>query len=92
MNVLSQMNENIVMASWNFSEAGHGKGPMDGVGGVVKRTADSLVLHGENVASVEDFLEKVKALCPGILLIDILLMMSYQCVISCHRTFEQFHR
>lgn len=30
----------IQVASWNFCEAGHGKGPMDGVGAVVKRTAD----------------------------------------------------
>ena len=32
-----------VNASWNYFEAGHGKGPCDGVGGSVKRTADEAV-------------------------------------------------
>ena len=32
-----------VSASWNFFEAGHGKGPCDGVGGSVKRMADEAV-------------------------------------------------
>ncbi|KAF2893125.1 hypothetical protein ILUMI_13048 [Ignelater luminosus] len=31
--------------SWNFSESGHGKGPMKGVGGVLKRTTDNLVYN-----------------------------------------------
>ena len=29
--------------SWNFSEAGHGKGAVDGVGGVLNRTADDII-------------------------------------------------
>ena len=32
-----------VRASWQYSEAGHGKGPCDGVGGTTKRLADSAV-------------------------------------------------
>ena len=32
-----------VSASWNYFEAGHGKGPCDGVGGSVKRMADEAV-------------------------------------------------
>ena len=32
-----------VTASWNYFEAGHGKGPWDGVGGSVKRMADEAV-------------------------------------------------
>ena len=32
-----------VFASWNYFEAGHGKGPCDGVGGTVKRLADDAV-------------------------------------------------
>lgn len=34
------------IAWWNFSEAGHGKGPADGVGAAIKRLADGLVLAG----------------------------------------------
>lgn len=29
--------------TWSFFEAGHGKGAPDGVGGVLKRTADRLI-------------------------------------------------
>jgi hypothetical protein len=32
--------KNLKSFSWNFSEPGHGKGAMDGVGGSVKRNAD----------------------------------------------------
>jgi len=32
-----------VNGTWNFSEAGHGKGAADGVGGALKRTADKLI-------------------------------------------------
>lgn len=34
------------IASWDYLEAGHGKGAADGVGGVLKRSADQLVSHG----------------------------------------------
>ena len=35
-----------VRASWAWLEAGHGKGPCDGVGGSVKKKADNLVKSG----------------------------------------------
>lgn len=38
-------------SSWNFSDAGHEKGPADGIGGVVKRTADDAVAHGRSMTS-----------------------------------------
>lgn len=31
--------------TWNYSEAGHGKGAPDGVGATIKRTVDSYVNH-----------------------------------------------
>ncbi|KAJ8044972.1 hypothetical protein HOLleu_07881 [Holothuria leucospilota] len=34
---------NGIFASWNYFEAGHGKGPCDGIGGTVKRLADEAV-------------------------------------------------
>lgn len=43
-------------ASWNFSEAGHGKGPSDGIGAVVKRYADQAVAHGADIVNVDEFL------------------------------------
>lgn len=57
--------------TWNFSISGHGKGPMDGIGGTVKRTADQVVLHGEDVTTTEDVINKVGPLCPKIKLIVI---------------------
>ena len=39
--------------TWNFLEAGHGKGAPDGIGGVIKRTADTLVTHGGDIETAE---------------------------------------
>lgn len=36
-------------STWNFSEAGHGKGAADGVGGAIKRRLDNLVKHGTDI-------------------------------------------
>ena len=38
-------------ATWNFFEASHGKGAADGVGAVLKRTADRLVKQGLDLPS-----------------------------------------
>lgn len=46
--------------TWNFSEKSRGKGAPDGVGGAVKRTADSAVRMGADVQAPEDF---YKILC-----------------------------
>ena len=41
---LSDHEENFgIKAAWNYFEAGHGKGPCDGVGGTAKRMADEAV-------------------------------------------------
>lgn len=45
--------------SWNFSESGHGKGAPDGVGAVIKRTADRLIAEGNDVTNVEDLCEMI---------------------------------
>ena len=39
-------------AAWNYSEAMHGKGPCDPIGGTAKRKADHAVKHGK--ASIQD--------------------------------------
>lgn len=41
--------------TWNFFEASHGKGAPDGVGGLLKRTADRIVSHGKDIPSAEIF-------------------------------------
>ncbi|CAH0547085.1 unnamed protein product [Brassicogethes aeneus] len=45
--------------TWNFSVSGHGKGPMDGVGGTLKRKADRLVFQGRDITSAKEFVEAV---------------------------------
>lgn len=38
--------------TWSFFEASHGKGPADGIGGFLKRSADKIVANGEDIADV----------------------------------------
>jgi hypothetical protein len=44
-------------ATWNFTEASHGKGPADGVGALVKSTADRLVKLGIDIPDATALLE-----------------------------------
>lgn len=43
--------------NWHYSEAGHGKGAPDGIGGCLKRTADRLVAEGKDITSSQAMLE-----------------------------------
>ncbi|KAI4811884.1 hypothetical protein KUCAC02_014755 [Chaenocephalus aceratus] len=47
------MNRGFKRGTWNFFEASHGKGAPDGVGGLLKRTADRLVSQGHDIPSAE---------------------------------------
>lgn len=48
-------------ASWNYMEAGHGKGPCDPIGGTAKRKADQAVKNGKHVIQdAMDFYEWAK--------------------------------
>lgn len=51
---------------WNYSESGHGKGAPDGVGAVLKRTADRITAEGKDVNSFEAFYETLKANVKGV--------------------------
>jgi hypothetical protein len=44
-----------VQASWTYFEAGHGKGPCDGVGGGIKKLADNRVKVGEVITDATEF-------------------------------------
>ncbi|KAJ8678063.1 hypothetical protein QAD02_013850 [Eretmocerus hayati] len=46
----------ILTFSWNFSEAGHGKGPADGIGAVVKRAADDKVKYGADIMDLDSLM------------------------------------
>jgi hypothetical protein len=41
--------------SWMYLEAGHGKGPCDGLGASVKRSASRAITHGRIIQSAEEF-------------------------------------
>ncbi|KAL2085048.1 hypothetical protein ACEWY4_020566 [Coilia grayii] len=47
------LNRGFKRGTWNFFEASHGKGAPDGVGGLLKRTADRLVSHGHDIPTAE---------------------------------------
>ena len=46
-----------IKATWSYYESGHGKGPCDGVGGAVKRSADSAVKKGQLIKDAKQFFE-----------------------------------
>lgn len=58
----------IQSATWNYSESGHGKGAPDGVGGVLKRTADRIVAQGADVSNFERLICVLKKHCEGVTL------------------------
>ena len=49
-----------IIANWSFFEAGHGKGPCDGVGAVLKRLADMAQRHGADIQDAWDFFKWAK--------------------------------
>ncbi|CAG4910899.1 unnamed protein product [Colias eurytheme] len=51
---------NIEHITWNFTEAGHGKGAPDGVGAVLKRSANNLVKCGKDIPDLTTFVELLK--------------------------------
>ncbi|CAH2016208.1 unnamed protein product [Acanthoscelides obtectus] len=57
--------------TWNYHEAGHGKGAPDGIGGVCKRSADRTVAQGSDVSSFSQLVEILKANCSGISFLEI---------------------
>lgn len=49
--------DHISVATWNYSAAGHGKGAPDGIGGCLKRTADTVVAQGHDIDSLPRLVE-----------------------------------
>lgn len=52
--------DDLQLLTWNYSEAGHGKGAPDGIGAVVKRTCDSILKYNYDVGSFTQFLQVLK--------------------------------
>lgn len=51
---------------WHYTEKGHGKGAPDGIGGAVKRSADSSVGQGKDIPDLNTLVQEVQNKCPGI--------------------------
>ena len=47
-------------STWNFHEAGHGKGAPDGIGATVKRLADKVVLQGKDIPNAQALFEALE--------------------------------
>lgn len=56
---------------WHYSEAGHGKGAPDGIGGTLKRTADRVVAEGNDICNFDDLFTTLSQKIENIKLIEI---------------------
>jgi len=68
---LQKLCPSVTSSTWNFSEAGHGKGPMDGVGGTLKRMADEFLARGNDIATVGAFVSHLVVSCPSVDLVEV---------------------
>lgn len=68
---ISEYCKGIKMASWNYSVSGHGKGAADGVGGVVKRSADCKIKMGSDITDVKSFIDAVASRTQSITLYEV---------------------
>jgi len=57
--LFSTLLQNYSFLTWNFWEASHGKGPADGIGAALKRSADKLIREGTDIPSAEAMFEKL---------------------------------
>lgn len=61
------LNDSIEDMDWSFFATAHGKGPIDGIGGTVKRVVWRRILREQAVInSAKEFAEVASTACPGI--------------------------
>lgn len=64
------LNDRIQNIDWSFFATAHGKGPIDGIGGTVKRAVWRRILQNKVVInSAQEFAEVAKEACPNIKII-----------------------
>nr|XP_022911616.1 uncharacterized protein LOC111422633 isoform X1 [Onthophagus taurus]XP_022911617.1 uncharacterized protein LOC111422633 isoform X1 [Onthophagus taurus] len=56
---LPKLHPKVKNFTWNYLEAGHGKGAPDGIGGVTKRTLDRLVGQGADMVEIKAMLNNL---------------------------------
>lgn len=52
--------EQIESITYNFTEPGHGKSAADGIGSIIKRTADTAVAHGTDISNLNNLIETLE--------------------------------
>lgn len=57
---LPRRNPQIKELTYNFSEAGHRKGPADGIGTTIKRICDNEIKYGQDISDLSSFLSVIK--------------------------------
>lgn len=57
---------NVNTITWNYLEAGHGKGAPDGIGGTCKCIADQIVAQGTDISNMKILMNTLESNCPGI--------------------------
>lgn len=80
---------NLLDFTWNYHEAGHGKGAPVGVGGTCKRTADKIVASGTDIPTVHELVRLLNEYCRGIkiFIISEEEIQSQKCIIEGSRSF-----
>lgn len=63
---------NLEDLSWHYTEAGHGKGAADGIGGTLKRTCDRLVGYNQDVSNFAQFSAAIAENVPGVRIYSVL--------------------
>lgn len=63
---IEEFHPNVMTFTWNYLEAGHGKGAPDGVGATCKRTADKIVARKADISNLYNFVDILRENCPGI--------------------------
>ncbi|KAL0879214.1 hypothetical protein ABMA27_002997 [Loxostege sticticalis] len=72
--VISQLQQDfpeLNFITWNYLEAGHGKGAPDGVGAVLKRTADQIIRFGNDIGTMKDFWELIQVKVKNVKLLSV---------------------
>ncbi|CAH0403518.1 unnamed protein product [Chilo suppressalis] len=72
--VISQLKNDfpdLKFVTWNYLEAGHGKGAPDGVGAALKRTADQVVRFGTDIGTMKDFWKHIQVKVKNVKLLSV---------------------
>ncbi|GBM25030.1 hypothetical protein AVEN_50365-1 [Araneus ventricosus] len=52
--------------TWNNAESGHGKGAPDGIGSIIKQSADKAVAEGNDIPDVYALFTVLREICTGV--------------------------